>query len=181
MPHLERLGSHVIVMNYRQACVSPEALSSPLLPCMYTHIGCRVFHVGSAGNSIILTQVTSAEGTVACAQACHVHTMMCLRIHSTIVMMNNGIKCCLIKQFMHNILLIMMVYMKVNFIYFYSIKSQVCLHPKMHTSEAQEHITPCLIHSFVSTTKFLLYKKSYRLGVLNHKLTVKEPKQVWAP
>jgi len=31
MPHLEKLGSHVMVINYKQACVSPEALTPPVL------------------------------------------------------------------------------------------------------------------------------------------------------
>lgn len=43
MPHLEKLGSHVTVINYRQASASPEAFSPLLLLHVHTAVG--VFHV----------------------------------------------------------------------------------------------------------------------------------------
>lgn len=45
MPHLEKLGSHVTVINYRQAGASPEAFSPPP-PAACTHSCWRVSRVG---------------------------------------------------------------------------------------------------------------------------------------
>lgn len=68
MPHLEKLGSHVMVMNYRQACFSPEALSPPSFlrsspACTHTS-AVGVFNVEPTDVGVILMQVTSAQGTV---------------------------------------------------------------------------------------------------------------------
>lgn len=38
MPHLEKLGSHVTVINYRQAGASPGGLLPPSSCCMYTQL-----------------------------------------------------------------------------------------------------------------------------------------------
>lgn len=65
MPHLEKLGSHVMVMNYRQACVSPEAPSFLRTPPACTRTSAvGVFNVEPTDVGVILMQVISVQGTL---------------------------------------------------------------------------------------------------------------------
>lgn len=86
MPHLEKLGSHVMVINYEKACVSPEALSPPpplLLNCVYTLLSCYcVSGVESADSGgVMLVQLISIhvkkQGGMCTGAPCfHIHIVV---------------------------------------------------------------------------------------------------------
>ncbi len=107
MPHLEKLGSHVMVMNYRQACVSPEALSPALLrsapACTHT-AAVPVFHVGPTDNYGLIRM---------CVASIKKHTVL----HSHDTATNS-------EQYEES---------HGGLHYLNNFGSEVCLHPQMHT------------------------------------------------